>query len=291
MRLALGFVTMKTHILRLILSLFVAAVAASSAAAQAPYLDDRGTGVATSLFGTYVRHGELIVYPFFEHDRDNNFEYKPEEFGFAGDTDFRGRYRATERQLFLAYGLSENLALELEAAHIRASLEKSPEDPSAMPVRIDESGLGDVQAQLRWRWRKEDEHRPEFYSWAEVVFPHHKNKHLIGTPGVEVNVGTGMIRGFKWGTLTLRGSVEYSGGSTSKFDFGEYAVEYLKRVSPSWRFYVAIEGTQDEASLIAEAQWHLTHHIFLRFNNGLGLTSKAIDWAPEVGIVFTIPTR
>ena len=43
------------------------------------YLKDRGTGVPTSLFGTYVRRGELIVYPFFEHYRDGNLEYKPEE--------------------------------------------------------------------------------------------------------------------------------------------------------------------------------------------------------------------
>jgi len=39
-------------------------------------------------------------------------------------------------------------------------------------------------------------------------------------------------------------------------------------------------------SLITEAQWHLSRRAFLRLNNGLGLTSKAIDWTPEVGIVF-----
>jgi hypothetical protein len=30
-------------------------------------------------------------------------------------------------------------------------------------------------------------------------------------------------------------------------------------------------------SLITEAQWHLSRRAFLRLNNGLGLTSKAID--------------
>ena len=28
------------------------------------YLRDRGEGVATSMFGTYIRRGEWIVYPF-----------------------------------------------------------------------------------------------------------------------------------------------------------------------------------------------------------------------------------
>jgi hypothetical protein len=31
------------------------------------YLEDRGTGIPTSMFGTYVRRGELLVYPFFEY--------------------------------------------------------------------------------------------------------------------------------------------------------------------------------------------------------------------------------
>ncbi|HEU4387952.1 MAG TPA: hypothetical protein VFV34_09165 [Blastocatellia bacterium] len=280
---------------RLLLGLvFVLTANATSylvSAQDPPYLRDRGTGVATGQFGTYIKRGEIIIYPFFEHDRGNSFEYKPEELGFAGDTDFRGRYRATEKLLFLAYGLTENLAIELETAWIHASLDKSPDDHSAVPARIEESGLGDVEAHLRWRWRNEDEHRPEFFSFAEVVFPHNKEKKLIGTPGWELGLGTGVTRGFKWGTLTLRGSVEYAGGSESKFDIGEYAIEYLKRVSPAWRFFVAIEGTQDEVSLITEAQWHLSRHIFVKLNNGFGLTSKAMDWAPEVGVVFTFPTR
>ena len=48
-------------------------------------------------------------------------------------------------------------------------------------------------------------------------------------------------------------------------------------------------GYQDEVSLITEAQWHIVPHGFVRFNNGLGLTSKATDWTPELGILFTIP--
>jgi len=266
----------------------------ASSQAEAPlptYLKDRDTGVATSMFGTYIRRGEWIVYPFFEYYRDRNFEYKPEEFGFQGETDYRGRYRAHEGLFFLAYGLTDDLAVEMEGAMIRASLEKSPADPSAMPARIEESGLGDVEAQVRWRWRKEDEKHPELFSYGEVVFPHAKGKTLIGTPGWELKLGTGLVRGFNWGTLTVRAAIDYSSASTSHFDLGEYAVEYLKRASPSWRLYVGFEGTQDELSLITEAQWHLTRNVFIRFNNGVGLTSKATDWTPELGILFTLPAR
>jgi hypothetical protein len=266
------------------------ATAAPTGPTQPPYLADRGTGVPTSMFGTYIRRGELIVYPFFEYYRDSDFEYKPSEFGYPGEEDLRGRYRASEGLLFLGYGLTDDLAIEIEAAVIDATLEKSPEDLSGMPAKIEESGLGDVEAQLRWRWARENERRPEFFSYFETVFPHSKEKLLIGTPGWEMKLGTGLAKGFRWGTLTARVAVDYEEASSSHFDLGEYAVEYLKRLSPRWRLYVGLEGTQDELSLITEIQWHLGRNVFVRLNNGLGLTSKATDWSPEVGILFTLPT-
>jgi hypothetical protein len=252
---------------------------------------DRGPGVASSMFGTYIARGELLIYPFFEYYRDHDFEYKPEELGFVGDADVRGRYRAHEGLFFLGYGLSDDLAVEVEAAAITARLDKSPADRSAMPPRIQESGLGDVEAQLRWRWRRETEERPELFSYGEVVFPHARDKALIGTPGWELKLGTGLVRGTAWGTWTARAAVEYSTASSSRFDIGEYAVEYLKRLSPSWRVYAGVEGTQDEVSLLGELQWHVSRYAFIRFNSGVGLTSKATDWTPELGIVFRIPTR
>jgi len=269
-----------------------AAVQDTSAAASLPtYLKDRGTGLPTTLFGTYIRGGEWIVYPFFEYYRDRNREYKPSELGFAGGLDFRGRYRASEGLLYVGYGLTDDFALELEAAVIRARLDKSQEDLSALPARLQASGLGDIDAHLLWRWRRENEGRPEFFSFAKVAFPRRGADPLIGTPDWEVDLGTGIIRGFGWGTLTVRAAIEYAPGSTSEVDLGEYAVEYLKRVSPRWRLYAAVEGTQDEVSLITEVQWHLSSHVILRLNNGLALTSKAAGWEPEVGILFRLPTR
>jgi hypothetical protein len=72
-------------------------------------------------------------------------------------------------------------------------------------------------------------------------------------------------------------------------EVGEYAVEYLKRVSPRWRVYAGIEGAQDEVELIGEIQWHFSHSAYLRLNTAYGLTSKATDWAPDVGVMFSLP--
>jgi hypothetical protein len=258
---------------------------------RAPYFRDRGTGLPLSPFGIYIRRGEVIVYPFYEYYNDDNFEYKPEEFGAVGDVDFRGRYRAHEVIFLFAYGLRDNLAFEFEVAGISARMDKAADDPSTLPARIEESGLGDVEGQIRWRWNNETDRRPEFFSYTEFVVPHAESKPLIGTPGWEVKFGTGLIRGFRWGTMTARGAIEYSGGSSSQFDIGEYAIEYLRRLSPRWRVYVGLEGTQDELSAIGELQWHLGSRAIVKMNLGRGLTSKAIDWAPEVGVLFKWPTR
>jgi hypothetical protein len=255
------------------------------------HLRDRGTGVPSSMFATYIRRGEFIIYPFFEYYRDHDLEYNPSELGFQGDQDYRGRYRARENLFFFGYGLTDDLAVEFEAAMIRATLEKAPDDLSTVPARIEESGLADIEAQIRWRWLRENERRPEFFSYGEVVFPHSTDKVLIGTPDWELKFGTGLIRGFMWGTITARAAVEYAKASTSEFDVGEYAIEYMKQVSPSWRLYAGLEGTQDELSFISEAQWHVTRYVAIKLNNGVGLTSKAVDWEPEVGVMFTIPTR
>lgn len=249
------------------------------------YLRDRGPGIPTSMFGTYIEPGEFLFYPFFEHYRDDNAEYKPSELGYKGDEDFRGRYRASEGLIFLGYGVSDRVAVELEAAVIEAELEKSPADHSGVPSEIEESGLGDVEGQLRCRWAAENERRPEVFNYFEYVLPLQKDRVLIGTQGWEFKLGTGVVKGFRWGTMTWRVAGEYS-VEGSKLGLGEYAVEYLRRLSPTWRVYGGVEGNQDEVELITEAQMHLGGGMFIKLNNSFGLTSKATDWAPEVGLVF-----
>lgn len=274
------------------LAMLMAAVAAlsparTSAAQDAPWLRDRGTGVATSMFGTYVRDGELLVYPFVEWYDDPNLEYKPSELGYASDVDYRGRYRATEGLLFLGYGLTPNIALELEAAVITATLEKAPADPSPMPARVKESGLGDVEAQLRWRWKEETATGPEAFTYFETVFPLQRSKRLIGTSEWEYKLGVGATRGYRFGTMTLRAAVEYS-REEGKLDAGEYAIEYLRRLSRAWRVVALIEGNQlDEVALITEAQWHFHPRAFLKLNNAWGLTTNASRAEPEGGLMLS----
>ncbi len=252
-----------------------------------PYLRDRGEGMPVSMFGTYVRTGELKIYPFYEYYRDNDLEYKPAEFGYGLNQDFRGRYRAHEGLLFFGYGISDRVAVEFEAAYISAKLNKSKADPSAMPDSLKESGLGDVEGQIRWRWNHESATSPEVFNYFETVFPTGKNNSLIGTSDWQLKLGTGLIKGFDWGTVTARVAVEYD-AAENKVDLGEYALEYLKKASERFRFFVMLEGTQDEAALFPEIQWHFSRNVFLKANTGFGITSKATDFAPEVGMMFSL---
>jgi hypothetical protein len=241
------------------------------------------------MFGTYVRHRELLVYPFAEGYHDSNLEYKPRELGYVVDQDYRGRYRAAEALLFVAYGLGADLAVELEAAVITAELRKSAADPSAMPDPLRQSGLGDVEGQLRWRFARETARRPEGFAYFETVFPAQRNKPLIGTPSFEFKLGLGAVRGYRWGTMTLRAAVEYAEDEGRwKLEPGEYAVEYLRRVSPAWRVVAVVEGSQlDEVELISEVQWHFHRRAFLKLNAGVGLTPNATDFAPEIGVMIS----
>jgi hypothetical protein len=260
---------------------------AVAGAQDAAWLRDRGPGIATSMLGSYVRRGELLVYPFVEWYVDPNLEYKPSELGYGLAVDHRGDYDATEGLLFLAYGITPNVAIEIEGAFIGAELEKSSSDTSAMPRDLAESGLGDVEAQVRWRFLEETAGRPEAFLLFETVFPLQKHRRLIGTRDWEHKLGVGVTRGFPWGTLTLRTSVEYS-REEGKVDAGEYAVEYLRRLSTSLRIAVAVEGNQvDEVALITELQWKVLRNAYLKVNNALGLTANATDFAPEVGFMMS----
>jgi hypothetical protein len=267
---------------------FVLALAPIAAHAQEPHpwLADRGTGIATSLFGTYVARHELLVYPFYEWTKTTAFEYKPSELGFPGGEDFLGETVEQEWLIFLAYGFTDRLAAEFEIAlHASTSFDKAPNDPSSVPAHLEESGVGDLDMQLRWRWAEETERRPELFSFLEVTPPLAKSKTLIGTQEWEGALGFGVIRGYRWGTIYGRASIAWD-GEDGKLDVGEFAFEYLKRTSPRWRFVGTLEGETDEISLIGEAQWFFAPWAFLKMNLGFGLTEKAPDLAPELGVLF-----
>jgi hypothetical protein len=250
------------------------------------HLRDRGEGQPLSMFGTYIQKGQCIFYPFFEYYLDKNAEYAPDELGASDDQDYRGEYHATEGLIFLAYGVTDRLALEFEGAVIDAKLETASNDPSGLPPEIKDSGVGDVEGQVRWRWNREQADLPEFFSYFETVFPTNDEGSLIGTSDFEFKFGSGLVRGFSFGTMTVRAAVDYS-KSEKSWGLGEVALEYLRRLSPEWRVYGGFEGTEDEIELITEAQWHFSELAFLKLNNAFGVTSKATDWAPEVGVAFT----
>jgi len=256
------------------------------------YLRDRGTGVPASMFGTYIRRGELLVYPFFEYSCDHNREYSPAKLGLGLDQEYRGGYRASAGQVFIGYGLADWCALEVEAAFISAQLERSPGDTSPIPARIKQRCLTDVAGQLRVRVMQESAHRPEIFAYAEITVPSQKEERLIGDRDWDLQPGVGIVRGYSWGTLTLRSTVEYT-REDAGLNIGETAVEYLKRLSPASRLHLALEGGEggapDEWDLVPGLQWRMTDAVFLKFDIALGLSSKATDWAPAMGVLFSFP--
>jgi hypothetical protein len=251
-----------------------------------PYLADRGPGIPTSLFGTYIAKGELILYPFYEYTKTTAFEYKPSEIGFPGENDFLGKTVEQEYLVYFGYAFTDRIAVELEvAAYATTTFDKAPDDPSTVPSHLEESGLGDVDMQLRWRFTGETQQRPEMYSFFELTPPFQRDKVLIGTSDWEASLGFGVVRGFRWGTITGRAAIAWD-GEDSKLDLGEYAFEYLKRLSPQWRIVATLEGETDEISLIGAAQWAFSRVATLKLNCGFGVTEKAPDIAPEVGVLF-----
>jgi hypothetical protein len=286
------------------IALFIGAAVAVSAGLLEPsagcgqerepsYLRDRGPGIPTSIFGTYVRKGQFLVYPFYEFSLDHNREYQPAQLGFGLNQDFRGKYRDSREQIFIAYGVNDWLAVEFEAAAIQASLEKSPDDPSARPSTISESGISDIEGQLRFRLMREGERRPEIFGYMEITAASQKTNVLIGDPEWDVKPGLGVVKGFSWGTMTVRATLEYNRAARG-VDVGEFSVEYLRRLSRSWTLYLGVEGGEtgapDEWELDTGIQWRIADFASVKIVNALGITSKAPDWALQIGCVFSFPS-
>lgn len=282
----------RTTILSLGFLLALALTVEAQDAGVPRYLNDRGTGIPTSRFGTYIRRGELLVNSFFAYSRDHDREYQPIQLGFGSTQDYRARYHDTQGQLFIGYGVTDWLAIEFETASIRATFEKSPSDTTATPGRIRESGVGDIEGQLRFRLAAEREGRPELFGYLEVTAPSHRRRVLIGDRQWEFRPGLGLIRGFSWGTMTIRVNGEYN-REAAHWDLGEFSIEYLKRLSPAWRLNLAFEGGEtgsfDEWDLVSGLRWRIGESVFLKLDNAIGLSPKATDWAPEIGIVVSIP--
>jgi hypothetical protein len=241
------------------------------------------------MFGTYVRKHEILVYPFYEFYYDRDAEYDPSEMDIGPEADYFGKYIAHEGLIYVAYGITDWLMFEFEAAVISATQWKAESDTNVWPDGADslhEAGLGDVEGQLRWRYFAEKEIRPELFSYFETVLPMQPDRKLIGTGAWEFKLGAGVAKGFKIGTFTGRFAVEYDAGE-NKVEPGEFALEYLKRISDHFGVFGMVEGSQDEIELIAELKIIFNEHFTWKFGSGLGLTAKATDIAPETGIMFS----
>ena len=147
-------------------------------------------------------------------------------------------------------------------------------------------GFGDRQGDARWRWARETWSRPEVFSYLEVDFPFQRNRKIVGIQDWDYKLGTGVTKGFSFGTITARAAAEYE-QADKELIFGEYALEYLKKLSPSVRFHTGVEGNQDEVEWIVEGQYRLGRHAHLKLNTAFGLTPRAPDFAPEIGIMFS----
>lgn len=251
------------------------------------FLRDRGEGIPTSQFGTYIESGQWILYPFYEYSINREEEYHPSELGFVGEQDYLGKVREHEAVLFIGYAFNEQWAVEFETEiYVSSEFDRSPLDTSGVPLHLEESGFAGAEAQLRYMWGRESVRRPALYSFFEVEFPFQDTKVLIGAQDVEYAIGTGFIKGYSWGTLNGRVSVAYDGGE-GQVELGEYALEYLKKLNDTWRVVATLEGEDDDLSFIGEVQLRLSSKAFLKLNSGFGITEKAPDFAPEIGVLFT----
>src|SRR5947208_5965376 len=271
--------------------LALCAAACLSSSTMLPAQGDRGTGIRTSIVETYVELHQLLIYPFAAYSWDHNYEYQPTMFGFGRDQDFRGHYRTTEAAFFLAYGVTDWLALELEGAQVPRPLGKAPADTFGTPARIRETGVADIAGQLRSRRGTERGRRPEFFASVEVLPPMHAGRVLIGDAQWNVKSEIGAVRAYRWGTMTFRTTVEYNRGDTH-WDLGETSLEYLRQVSPAWRLLFAIEGGEggapDDWVLVSAGHWRIAPGLYLKFASGIGLFPKSTDWESQIGILLTL---
>lgn len=243
-------------------------------------------GVATSLLGTFIYKSQHILYALYEYEINEESEYTPRELGYTGNQEFLGKSTLHEALIFYSYGLSDYLAIEMEAAlYTNEKLERDSADMSGIPDKIEESGLGEIEAQLRYRFSEESIAWPEFFGYTEIIFPFQKDKKLIGAHAWEIVQGFGIIKEFIFGTMAIRSSAAYD-FDEKKLEMGEYAVEYFKDLSSRYRLVTAIEGEDDEISWIGEIQLSIGKNAILKLNTGIGLTEKAADFAPELGLLW-----
>jgi hypothetical protein len=253
-------------------------------------LKERDNGLPSSVYGMYVHPSEMLIYPFYEYGYDHNMEYQPSMFHGNSNADYLAKYKSTAEQIYLGYGVSDLLAVEFEAAYLKATFDKSVSDSTSVPSRIKESGLTDYEAKICWRWAKETDHRPDICSFVEVTIPSNQNKLLIGDPDWDVKPGVIITKGYPWGILSFKTDLEFN-REAKNIDVGETAVKYLRQLQPDLRLFLDIEGGEggapDEWVLVPGLQWYIAPTVSLQIYSPVGIFPKATDWSPQIGIQFS----
>lgn len=271
----------------------IPAVALAQGRGQGQGLDQ--LGVRTSMFETYIRPHQWLIYPDFAYTTDHNMDYTPGDLHYGADTNaFQGRFRSTEAQLFIAYGLTDWLALEAEGSHITATFNKSSRDTSAVPARIHESGFADWAVQARMRLARQNGRWPQVFAAFELLPPTQPGKRLIGDRQWNLKGEIGLAREFGWGTMSARTTIEYNRGD-HHWDLGETSLEYMRQVSSAGRLLFAIEGGEggalDEWTFVSAGRWRIGDGLFLKFANVFGFQWKSTDWETQLGVMVTLPRR
>ena len=271
---------------------YVSVIAAGPDAAQAQtgaaqLGEYGGNGIRTSLLATYVREGEIVFYPFYEYTRTSRFQYKASDFGYIGETDFsRGKLVEHEYLLYIGYAPTDSLLFEFESAlHAKARFTKAPEDTTALPGEIRESGLGDTEMEVRWRYAKESATRPDIVLFLKTVFPLQKKKRLLGTHDWQFGTGVALTKAYSFGTMVLRGGVDYD-RADRKLAVGEWGLDYMTRLGPQWRLALSLEGHETKPSVIGELQYAVSPDVLVKLNSAFGLSRNDRAFAPEIGVMF-----
>ncbi len=102
-----------------------------------------------------------------------------------------------------------------------------------------------------------------------------------------LGLGVGAIKGFSRGTIAVRFQVEHS-REDGKLRADEYEIEYLKKLSDTFKIVIGIEGVKSDLELITELQWYFSPQVYLKINNATGLTPGADDRAPEIGVMISL---
>jgi hypothetical protein len=275
-----------SFILSFVLTFFI--IEASYGQETFNFLRDRGPGMQTSLNATYLAEKEFLFYPFYEYNFVVNEEYIPMDLGYDVDQAYEAKSSSHEALLYLGYGISDWLIAEAEVAFINFTQQKSSSDNSTMPSPYKESGIENIDFQLRWRYWKETSKKPELFSNFVLAVPSAGSNKIIGLTGYDFKFASGLIKGFRFGTMIVSSSFQYN-TYDSQFDFLGLDIEYVKRLNDKFRVYVGFDGLPipDAFAVSTNLQIFPKPWMFIRLGNSFGIGSSGlIDFNQEIGVAI-----